>query len=54
MPKKVPDEYSRECGTPYECEVDEDIYERVRGSENGVWFLDNDYPKGGIDGWMSL
>lgn len=37
MPKEVPDEYSRESGSPYKMLVDKKTYDRVKNSGNGVW-----------------
>lgn len=39
MPEYVPDEYSREDGRPYLCEVSEKIYQDIVKSRNGIWCL---------------
>jgi len=37
MPKEVPDEYSRPCGSPQIVDVDTKTYNRVKKSGNGTW-----------------
>ncbi|KXK08120.1 MAG: hypothetical protein UZ21_OP11001000722 [Microgenomates bacterium OLB22] len=52
MPDQVPDEYSRPSGAPYTADVEEDTYNLVATSEQGVRIYDNTYPGSeGTDGW---
>jgi len=39
----APDEYSREDGQPKLIDVTDEVYEKVKSSKNGVWFLQCDY-----------
>lgn len=41
MPKYIPDEYSREDGQPYICEVSSEVFEKVKNSKNGIWCIGN-------------
>lgn len=51
---KVPDEYSRTCGTPYDAEVDDETYASI-GDRSGRRVFNNKYPgNGGQDGWRNL
>lgn len=53
IPSPVPHEYSRVCGTPYLWDADDDTYERVVASKNGLRFWNGPYPgSGGTDGWV--
>lgn len=55
MPDKIPDEYSRPNGTPYEAHVEGATYDAIKKSKNGIWGDGNNYPdSGGTDGWMNL
>ncbi|MDO8600300.1 MAG: hypothetical protein Q7R73_01605 [bacterium] len=54
MPDTAPDEYSRPDGTPYPCDVDEEIYEEVKKSTNGIRSFKRAPGSGGIDGWIPL
>lgn len=55
MPDKVPDEYSRPAGEPYEAYVDNATYEAVKASGDGMWGDGNNYPgSGGTDGWIKI
>lgn len=54
MPDEVPDEYSRPDGTSYWCEVDEETYEKVRGSGKGIRSFGTPPGSGGTDGWIPL
>ncbi len=56
MPKAVPYEYSRPCGTPYEVEVSDKVIAEIEASKNGTQFYDDyDYPgSGGVDGWLPM
>lgn len=36
MPDDVPDEYSRPAGSPALIEVDDDTYDKVKQSKNGI------------------
>lgn len=54
MPAEASDTYSRPSGTPYEAEVDDDKFEMLAKSRDGVLFYDNNYPgSGGKDGWVN-
>ena len=55
MPDEVPDEYTRPCGNPYQCTVDEKTYCEIKGHEekHGLWRISSDYPAGDTDGWMN-
>jgi hypothetical protein len=44
MPKYVPNEYSRPCGKPYECEVDYDTYQELK-KLGYIRKYKNTYPK---------
>jgi hypothetical protein len=50
----TPDEYSRECGSPYAASVDTKTYAAIKASKNGIWGEGNGPPKfmGGHDGWV--
>lgn len=49
MPKDhIPDDYSREDGTPYSCKVNEEVFKEVNASRNGIWCLGT--PPVGLDG----
>jgi hypothetical protein len=39
QPDEVPDEYSRPCGAPVTCIVDEKIYTEVKASKKGLRFF---------------
>jgi hypothetical protein len=55
MPRGVPDEYSRPDGTPYEATVDNEVFDEVKASKNGIRNFDRSYPGcGGSDGWIPL
>ena len=49
-----PDEYSRTDGTPYEAEVDDDTYERVKKSKYGIRDIGDPPGHGGSDGWVPM
>ena len=53
---EVPDEYTREDGSPYVMDVDEETYNKVKASKNGIWGDGNRPPAGkqGRDGWRSM
>ena len=53
VPKEVPDEYSRPCGTAYLCDVSEEDFEELVNSKSGIWVTNNNYPKGNKDGWTN-
>lgn len=42
----APDEYSRESGSPYIMDVNEETYEKIRASKNGIWGEGNMPPEG--------
>lgn len=48
MPKSVPDEYSREDGTAYSCEISEKIYQQVVKGSHGIWCFGS--PPIGVNG----
>jgi hypothetical protein len=49
----APDEYSRPCGEPYQCQATEEVYQELRQRGGNRWYLDNDYPEpDGSDGWI--
>lgn len=53
LPNEAPDEYSRPSGAPYDAVVGDEIFARIKTSENGVRFWSNEYPgAGGTDGWI--
>ncbi len=55
MPDRVPSVYSRPDGTPYTAWVDEELYEKVKASGNGMWGSDRSPPgSGGSDGWVRI
>lgn len=58
MPDKIdgraPDIYSRPDGTPYVCDVDVDMYEKIKKSKNGIRNFDRAPGSGGTDGWIPL
>jgi hypothetical protein len=39
----APNEYSREDGQPKLIDITDEVYEKVKSSKNGVWFLQCDY-----------
>jgi len=52
MPDSVPDEYSRPDGTPYLCPVNEETWNEIKASKNGIRSFDSvPYPYG-KDGWI--
>lgn len=54
MPSSAPSEYSRPDGTPYLWDADEETYEQVKASKNGVRRYDLKRPgSGGTDGWVA-
>lgn len=53
-PGYVPPEYSRPCGTPYEVEVPDEVFDAVKAGEHGIWAPSGlDDPPGAKDGWIS-
>jgi len=52
--KTVPEEYTRPDGEAYLADVDEETYNKLKASPNGVLsFNSNNYPgSGGKSGWM--
>jgi hypothetical protein len=51
---QVPDDYSREDGTPYEAEVDKETFEEVKASKNGIRDFGTPPGSGGNDGWRRM
>jgi hypothetical protein len=49
----VPDEYERPCGTPYITDVDQETYDKVSATKNGLR-CSGRAPKGAKDGWVPL
>jgi hypothetical protein len=51
----VPDEYTRECGAPYEATVDEETYQELVAEKGSMWGEGKVPPFGmqGSDGWQS-
>lgn len=43
--EEVPNEYSKEDGNPFELQVSEDLYNKVKSTINGLWLLQTDYSK---------
>lgn len=43
MPKEVPNEYSRPCGSPLDVYVDCETFDKVMKSKNGIWILQGSY-----------
>ncbi len=54
MPDEAPKEYSRPAGTPYRCEVDDQTFEEVKKSKNGVRSFGRYPGSGGTDGWVPI
>lgn len=55
MPKThVPHEYSRVSGSPYWCEVDEAIADKINASKNGIRDFGRPPEEPTIDGWINL
>ena len=54
LPDEAPDEYSRPCGTPYTCEVSEEIYRELQERGGNRWYFDAYPGSGGTDGWMPV
>lgn len=55
MPNRVPEVYSRPDGQPYIAWVDEELYEKVKASGNGMWGPGRTPPgSGGSDGWVRV
>lgn len=54
--EETPYEYTRESGSPYIMDVDEETYEKVRASKNGTWGEGNMPPAGkqGTTGFVSV
>jgi hypothetical protein len=52
LPDVAPDEYSCPCGTPYTCQVTEEVYQELQQHGGSRWYR-GPYPgSGGTDGWM--
>jgi len=47
----APDEYSLPNGTPYPCEVSEEIWRAVKERASGMRFWGSAPYPGGVDGW---
>ena len=57
MPDSAPDEYSRPCCTPYLADVDDETWEQIQKSKDGLGTRSygHDYPgDGGSDGWKNV
>lgn len=54
MPDSAPSEYSRPDGTPYDTEVDQETYDEIAASKNGIRSWGKKTPEGGTDGWLPL
>ncbi|QQG45187.1 MAG: hypothetical protein HYW89_04285 [Candidatus Sungiibacteriota bacterium] len=54
MPDQAPDEYSRDDGDPYVCEVSEAIFKKIKESRNGIRCWGTAPYPGGTDGWIPL
>lgn len=53
-PDEIPEEYSKPDGTPYWCEVDEETFQKIKASKNGIRSFETPPGFGGIDGWIPL
>jgi hypothetical protein len=51
--RATPAEYTRECGTPYLVDVDQETYDKIAASLNGLSFSGS-APKGAKSGWVSV
>ena len=45
MPKEVPDEYSRPSSNPVDAYVTQKLYERIKGSKNGIMIYETEMIK---------
>ncbi len=54
MPDEAPDEYSRPDGAPYIWNADEETYEAVCKSKNGIRSFGRPPGSQGVDGWRSV
>ena len=43
MPAAVPDEYSREDGSTFIIDVDDDLYAKIKSSKNGIRMWQHEY-----------
>jgi len=54
MPAWALDTYSRPSGTPYEADIDADIFDLLERHDPGIRMFHNNYPgTGGKDGWVN-
>lgn len=48
MPRHIPSEYPMPVGKPREVEVEDELYSKVRNSNNGVWIWHGDLRDNGL------